>query len=208
MGKIDHPVILKDLLEFFNINNYLETGVGYGDSLNEVFKLGIVNNFYGVELDSSLCDHLKNSSFGPYLMLKNGYSKDELEPLVISMDSNPTLFWLDAHFPGSDFNQVPYDSEQDEEKRIPLKVELQIISSKRNLSKDVIIIDDLRIYKDIPCGGGSWAFKKSAGADNCNFVYDILGQTHIIIENYKDQGYLLAFPINTDLNIINRIILN
>ena len=51
-----------------------------------------------------------------------------LSRVLNNIDDSPTLFWLDAHFPGSDYQGLAYDSEKDDEKRIPLEVELKITS--------------------------------------------------------------------------------
>lgn len=208
MGKISNPVNLDRLIRNFNISNFVETGVGDGTSMQEVFNLNLVKNFYGIELDKNMCIKLENSELGNHVVLYNGYSKDEIFPLLKALNDKPTLFWLDAHFPDSDYNGAPYDSEPDATKRIPLNVELEAICSERNILNDVIIIDDLRVYIDGPFESGSWPFRVIAGADGYQFAKDLLSKTHIIIENYKDQGYILAFPINTNEYIINSIVIN
>lgn len=206
MGKISNPVNLDRLIRNFNISNFVETGVGDGTSMQEVFNLNLVKNFYGIELDKNMCIKLENSELGKHVVLYNGYSKDEIFPLLKALNDKPTLFWLDAHFPDSDYNGAPYDSEKDENKRIPLSAELEAICSNRNILNDIIIIDDLRIYIDGPFETGSWAFRSTAGADGYDFVKRLLNKTHRLIQSFKDQGYLLAFPINTSVDIINIIV--
>lgn len=39
--------------------------------------------------------------------------------------------------------------------------------------------------------------RKLYGADGYDFVEEIIGDTHVLIEHLADQGYLLAFPIGT-----------
>jgi hypothetical protein len=206
MGKVSNPVILESLLKYFNIQNYVETGVGNGTSMQEVFDLNVVKKFYGIELDKAMCERLINTNFYSMLTLYNGYSKDQMIPLLNSLDNKSTLFWLDAHFPDADYNGAPYDAEKDVEKRIPLQIELELICSQRNISEDVIMIDDLRIYIDGPFHDGSWPLRHSAGADGYNFVRHLLEKTHILIENYKDQGYLLAFPKDTSADVISYLV--
>lgn len=206
MGRLSNPIDLKEVLNYFNIKNYVETGFGDGTSLKDVYAVDSSLEFYGIDLDESMCDRLKNSDIGHAVKIYNGYSKDQFPPLLKDVNNNPTLFWLDAHFPNSDYHGVPYNSEPDETKRIPLKVELEILKSERDLTQDVIIMDDLRIYVDRNYECGSWELRAAAGADGYSFIEEILNDTHILIENYRDQGYLLAFPKGSSMDIVKNFI--
>lgn len=206
MGRLSNPIKLGDVIDCFNIDNYVETGFGDGTSLRDVYNVRSGLKFYGIDLDQSMCDRLSNSDLGGIVKIYNGYSKDQFIPLLDDINNNPTLFWLDAHFPNSDYNGMPYNSEPDESKRIPLKIELQILKDKRDISKDVIIMDDLRIYVDRNYEAGSWELRGAAGADGYDFIEEILNDTHILIENYRDQGYLLAFPKATAIDNISQLI--
>lgn len=194
MGRVSNPVNLEKLIEVFKIKNFVETGTGDGTSMKEVYNLNLVNQLYGIELDVSMYEKLKVKF--PEVNFYNGYSKDELLNVLHDIDDEPTLFWLDAHFPNSDYYGAAWDSEPDEEKRIPVEVELKILKNNRNLENDIFIIDDLRIYVDRPYQDGSWDLRNVAGGNGYDFVEDIIGDTHILIEHYGDQGYLLAYPIS------------
>ena len=54
------------------------------------------------------------------------------------------------------------------------------------------------MYKDADyeCGG-AWIHRKTAGADNCDFIEKLIGETHILVEHLRDQGYIVAYPINS-----------
>lgn len=206
MGRLSNPIYLQDVISYFNIYNYVETGFGDGTSLKDVYNVSPQLKFYGIDLDLSMCDRLANSDLGSVVKIYNGYSKDQFIPLLDDLNDDPTLFWLDAHFPNSDYHGVPYNSEPDDSKRIPLKIELEILKNKRDISKDVIIMDDLRIYVDRNYEAGSWEFRAAAGADGYEFIEEILDDTHLLLENYKDQGYLLAFPRSSNLDIVKSFI--
>ena len=91
--------------------------------------------------------------------------------------------------------------------RIPLEIELEIISKTRDISKDIFIIDDLRVYKDGDYeDGGPWVHRKTAGAKNCDFIEKLIGKTHILVEHNRDQGYIIAFPIDSKESAIKSTI--
>ena len=66
------------------------------------------------------------------------------------------------------------------------------------MSKDIIVIDDIRIYKEGPYENGNFENKALHGGESLDFVYDLLDETHIVVESYLQEGYLICFPINTD----------
>lgn len=79
----------------------------------------------------------------------------------------------------------------------PLEEELSIIANNKDISNDVFIIDDLRIYEEGPFRGGN--FPLVARPDNweftgIDFVYDILIETHNVKKNYNNEGYIICEP--------------
>lgn len=48
MGQINHPVKLKQMLEAFNIKNFVESGTGDGSSMDKILLTEMVDNSYGV----------------------------------------------------------------------------------------------------------------------------------------------------------------
>jgi len=108
------------------------------------------------------------------------------------------VFWLDAHFPGADASLTAYDAEKEETLRLPLQTELEIIKTTRSKYKDVLIIDDLRIYEDGPYENGN------APADtlpkknrSIHFIYEYFDSSHVILKSWMDEGYILLFPKKT-----------
>ncbi len=71
---------------------------------------------------------------------------------ILEKETGSILFWLDAHFPGADFQLAEYDAEIPELVRLPVTRELHSIlcrppaSCKKSAS--VIIIDDLQLIED------------------------------------------------------------
>ena len=207
MGQINHPVKLKKMLQDFDIQNFVESGTGDGSSMDKVLLTGRKLSAYGVELDEELYKNLeKKYDMLGYVALYKGYTEDQFVRVMEDLDDSPTLFWLDAHFPGADYGDASYGAEEDIDKRLPMEKELRVMKENRDLSNDIIFMDDLRIYVDRPFVAGPWPQRKLYGGDGYDFVEEIIGETHILIEHHGDQGYLLAFPIDTPEEKIREII--
>ena len=203
MGRINHPINLEKLVKVLNLKNFVESGTGDCSSMKIAADLNLFENLYGIDLDEDLYNRAV-SMFKSSVKMYNGYSKDEMLKIVGELSDRPTLFWLDAHFPGADYKGAKYDAEKDDSKRIPLEAELKIISENRDITNDVFIIDDLRIYADLP--GGSWEFRSTAGAENHDFIETLIGKTHLLVEHHQDQGYMLGFPLSVSEEIVRSTI--
>jgi hypothetical protein len=120
-----------------------------------------------------------------------------------------TLFFLDAHFPDSYSDKYNREFIRDDPNyiKIPLEGELRIICKNRNVSKDIIVIDDIRIYKDGPFQNGNFENKSLHGGNNLDFVYELLDETHYIIESYMCEGYLICFPIQSDFEKLREYVI-
>lgn len=199
MGQIYQAVDVPKLIEKFGIKNFVETGTGIGDSVEYILYSNDSSlNIYTIELMEELYRRLVARLGGfQNLRLINGYSNVEIAKVLKEMSSEPCLFWHDAHFPGADFgiNGMGYGSEQDAEIRTPLHAELaELLKSSRDLSRDVLILDDLRIYKDGPYDGGIWHEREQFGCQGNEFVYEMFDKTHHIYESYPQQGFVIMFP--------------
>lgn len=211
MGQIYQAVKPKEVIETFGIKNFVETGTGIAETLSYILDVRPKDlNVYSIELMDELYQNLtKRFDNITNLKLIKGYSHVEMSNILENLSDDPTLFWHDAHFPGADFNinGASYTSEPDPVKRIPLEYELRaIIESGRDVTKDVFVFDDLRVYKDGPYEGGNWPLRSQAGADNIDFVYELFDKTHLIIESYVAQGFLILFPIDTEHNVCKSLV--
>jgi hypothetical protein len=113
---------------------------------------------------------------------------------IPDLDGN-CLFWLDAHFPGADAGMKDYDDVKYETLRLPLVNEIETICQLRKKCKDVLIIDDLRIYEDGPFENGNVPVDALPFEDrNINFIYQSFKKSHVILKSYLDEGYILIFP--------------
>lgn len=196
MGAIyKHDII--SYLEKYKLVNYIETGTGMGECLSHALNFNF-NKFYSVEIHPEIFRQAKlkfQNKVNCEILFGNSY---EVLPEVLKNNPANTLFFLDAHFPGADFGYTSYDSEKDYDTRLPLEKELKTIVEHKNITNDVFIIDDLRIYEDGPFEGGNWTERYRLGGTNIDFITDLFSDTHDIIKTYQDQGYIILTPKKYD----------
>jgi hypothetical protein len=117
--------------------------------------------------------------------------------LVCRSGLPPALFWLDAHYPGADCGLAGYADEADASLRLPLREELERIAAHR-AGRDVILIDDLRIYEtgdyeDGPLPDDTPGTPTPGGAD---WIRQMFARTHRSVTVTRDQGYLMLLPMD------------
>jgi hypothetical protein len=112
-----------------------------------------------------------------------------------------TLFFLDAHFPGADASIRGYADETDHNVNIPLLRELTAIKQRVGKYNDVIIIDDLRLFKDDARiqywdvdahwrNIGQPANKKDLVKFDLLQICQEFFPNHVLSERYDKEGYL------------------
>lgn len=189
MGALTNFFVLK-YIEKYKTRVFVETGAAEGFSLKYAQRFNFLNLF-SVEIDSDrvqqlnvgCCKDIRTAIFG-------GQSFDFLEMILPKIKEN-ILFWLDAHIP----HNIPYSPES-RETCFPLERELEIIYALRFNYKDVILIDDLRIYER-----GNFEAGNMDDAVNCqNYNTYGLGflnkfyNRYVINKHYNDQGYIELLP--------------
>jgi hypothetical protein len=173
---------------FFETGTFRGDGVAY--ALQSSFK-----KIISVEIIPEIADQAKQRfNAEPGVEIIEGESTSVLQQKLPELSEN-CIFWLDAHFPGADAGMTEYDAANDEAVRLPLANELETIYKLRAGFKDVLILDDLRIYEDGPYEKGNVpadALPKSNR--DIGFVYDYFSKSHRVMKSYLDEGYLLLFP--------------
>jgi hypothetical protein len=111
------------------------------------------------------------------------------------------FFFLDAHFPGADFHKITYEESIREfkDEAFPLLNEIKIIKERRDISKDVFIIDDWKLYDDtLPYEFPGWQYKylqEELGlVTNSSTIISEFTDTHDCEINVRHQGFLIATP--------------
>jgi hypothetical protein len=216
MGQISR-FDLDEMCQMYNISTYVETGTGIGESLSFALLCKRLKLFHSIEIDHKLyrsndllAKLAKCRSSDQQVYLHKGESTERLEAIIKSMPEGPAIFFLDAHFPGSDFFGIGYDESIANAgvSALPLLLELAVLKLRRKgLEKDVIVIDDLMLFENgtyemnyindemcqrmrsILTRAGLWI-----GGDFSAVVNSLIGGRTRILRYYEDQGYLVIYP--------------
>lgn len=187
---------LQKAIDTYKTEYFFETGTWRGEGVNYANQFGF-KKIYSTEIIKEFADKAKQRfTTNKNIEIFEGNSFDGLHQLLPQITGN-CVFWLDAHYPAADEGIVDYNNEKDEDIKLPLEKELEIIAARKGKYGDVILIDDLRIYEDGPYTKGNMP-KDIAPPKNRNaaFFAKIFGNTHNVIKSYKDEGYVLLLPKN------------
>lgn len=182
-----------------NATAFFETGLGSGSGLLYASIFGF-QTLISTDIDKNAILRFK-SQYAEALQKTNqvflfeGNSAEVLDKtLPIISNHNSCIFWLDAHFPG-ETSGYSYEHEKDISVRLPLEQEIEIILKHRKSNKDILIIDDLRIYEkrnyeaksldDIGLG-------HLAKYDNK--VNELLAQKFDVYKFDLDTGFVVCLP--------------
>ena len=199
---------LNSYIDKYNLQYYFETGTGQAEALEHAIQYPF-KKCYTVDIDEEMVEFsynkLKNKS-GCDIEFLVGKSIDILEEYVPQIPKeSPSLFFLDAHFPGADFHKCTYEESIREHKEdaFPLEEEVNVIIKNRDTSNDVFIIDDLVLYeKDakVDCinegvvWGYDWLQDELNLQTSSKFLYKNFEKTHDFKKDFRDQGYLIITP--------------
>lgn len=190
---------LQPIMEAFGCRILFETGTSAGDGV-EYARYYTFDEIYSVEIVEELAHRAKRRFAGDSrIRILHSSSEDALMRILPAMrPSVPMLFWLDAHFPGADDGLRGYKDEPDADLRLPLQRELDIIATLRPECRDVLLIDDLRIYEDGEYEQGpmpEWAQTLEPERRNLDFLErGRWAVTHEFKRSMKHTGYLMLVP--------------
>jgi ADP-heptose:LPS heptosyltransferase len=168
----------------YNCDVYVETGTGFGGTLSK--SIPHFKKCYSVDMDLECVSSARNTF--PTANIVHGLSTAALEQWLkyeLSLDET-VLFFLDAHFPGSDYRGKPYDISAPD--AVPLEQELRLIKKYRPNANDVIICDDARIYTIAEFENGNTEWLQVPGG--YQFVYDIFPDATIRL-TLSEEGYII-----------------
>lgn len=193
MGSINN-FNLQDYINKYSSKYFIETGTyrGYGlsyaksFSFDEIFSIEIIKEFHDI--------NILNFNGDKNITLINSNSIDGLKEILTKNNIGNTIFWLDAHLPSFYSDEYNTDYVSDKDTLIPLEEELIVIKNNKDISNDVFIIDDLRIYEKGNFKNGEWLDVINSGFEGIDFIYNILSETHNITKLYDDEGYIICIP--------------
>lgn len=191
------------LIQKYNLKIYFETGTGEAISLMHALD-SYFEFYYSVDLDEELIIKANKKIINSCLKLIHNYSSEALKEYVPTLEPDkPVLFFLDAHFPGADFHKCTYEESirQFKQESFPLETELNTIFSLRDTSKDVIIIDDFKLFDPTTQYEDSYnpiqhVLDEIKINTNPDFIYKLFEKTHTFEKKLNHQGYLSILPIN------------
>ena len=185
---------LDKIAKEYQASYFIETGTSKGEGVAYALETPFTK-IISIEIMPSIAEQARERfrSF-PAVEIITGPSVAALASTLPAVNGN-CIFWLDAHFPGADEGVIAYDAEENEDFRLPLEKEIETIRSRREGFRDILIIDDLRIYEEGPYeNGNAPADTLPKNARNIDFLDRYYGQSHIIEKSFLDEGYILAFP--------------
>ena len=197
---------LNDYIDKYNLKYYFETGTGKAECLEYALRYPF-EEYWTVDIDEDLIEESFNKfrNMSKNINLLIGKSTEIIDEYVPQIPKeSPTLFYLDAHFPGADFQKCTYEESIREHKKdaFPLEEEVDVIIEKRDVSKDVFIIDDLVLYEegDYAClkEGCIWEYgwlqEELDLKTDSKFLYEKFEKTHDFKKDLRAQGYLIITP--------------
>lgn len=188
------------IIDGHKIMNYVETGTGYGESIEFLWqKLRkeekySYNSIHTIEIHSSVIDKAReNLAHVENCMIWHGESSNVLKQICPTLIGS-TLFFLDAHFPGADFGLNDYLFEKDELIRLPLEEEIKSICSSKDIKNDFFIIDDLRLYMTGNYEMGNITKEQGAVLSGIDFIMKAFNGTHMVMQDLRYTGFLMIVP--------------
>jgi hypothetical protein len=179
---------IKDFKSKYGLTAFVETGTWRGAAV-EYARVSGFEKIYSIELHQDFWDKAcKKFSEYPHIKILKGASIDVLPVVLPDIAPDKTLWWLDAHL------HETYGVDKNLADSFPLEKELKNILATRDISGDVFIMDDLRIYEDGPFTSGFCPHQHQSPLRGIEFIYDLMGQTHLIEKRYDHEGYVVAIP--------------
>lgn len=181
----------------YGLRTFVETGTGHGTGLEYAATMPF-EALYSVEIVPEQAAALGSRFAGdPRIHLCSGRSDLFLQDLLPTLPPAPILFWLDAHYPGADLGLRSHDSEPRPYLRLPLPLELEAIAAFRPEGRDLILIDDLRIFERGPNARTDLEAQGLGGVTAYGELAEALGRfdgTHRLVRRWDDEGYLELHP--------------
>ena len=196
---------LKTFLDKTPCQIAIELGSGYGTGIYELLKFPF-SNILSVEINKEQTELLnKVFRFDTRIQVINSLTVDALKQILPQIPLNiPIFIFSDAHFPNADFGLSDFDSEKDENIRMPLVKELKLIKDIRTSkgAKDLIVIDDISLYDESETKYDDDHKKKDIAHKllprlHRNYLPTIIADfngTHNSILSVLEQGFLILEP--------------
>ena len=170
--------------ETYGCNVYVETGTGHCGTLSKAIPH--FSKCFTVDLDPQMVQGARTRF--PSAIVAQGLSIEALEYWLQNdlAQEDRVFFFLDAHFPDSDYHGEKYDVAKPN--AVPLEEELRLIQKYRANCKDYIVCDDARIYTIGNFEAGNVEWLQVPGG--YKFVYDLFPDAQISLTS-QEEGYII-----------------
>tara|TARA_Y100000034_G_scaffold42710_2_gene52285 strand:+ start:8465 stop:9055 length:591 start_codon:yes stop_codon:yes gene_type:complete len=193
MGHISaHPIRTwsgkHELTAFVETGTHLGAGIAFARQCNKF------NEFHSVEINEYFYTEATHMfSRDDRVKIWHGASDDMLPHVLAepSLQDKNILFWLDAHLPKTYKEWDDIDIEETQEQVAPLEQELKIIRELRPNNKDIIVVDDLRLYAKDNYEHQNCDIRVTEDTD---WIYDLMSDAFCIFKNLRHEGYLILVP--------------
>lgn len=179
---------LEELIARYACRIFAEVGTGAGQAVEQAaaasFELIFsVEPSHKQALDAGL-RHAKNHKITIVHAKRERGLKEALDEVPAQ---TPVLFLIAA--PPGGFSISPAE-------KLPIERELRLLAGLRDLSRDVLLIDERRLYEDGDYDAGPCPPDRLPPIEqrSLSFAEGILGPTHRLERSTKGTGYLCAFP--------------
>lgn len=181
-----HALSVPNLMIEFNLSTFVETGTFRGDGLLHAmaFPFSWLHSIEAnPELWKSAGDRVEaeRPDYDHYTMWR-GDTAEVLAGLLPRLE-RPALFWLDAH--------LPELYGMTDATRLPLLQEVQAIVAEGRHGRDVLIMDDWRLYEPGSC---TVDFYEPPRLEDAQEIRRLLAPTHRLLLDTRDEGYMVARP--------------
>ena len=184
---------ITNVLTWNKFDVFVETGLGAGSSLDFARQFQF-KKLYSVEIVEKLAKTgQRKFSIDNRVEVFCDESVAFLERLLPTIGEQSVFFFLDAHWPGLDF-KIQHEMSRDRDIALPVQKELNTISRLRN-GRDVVVVDDLRIYMDGMFQSGNLD-RRDVPVFHDSRLLDLeqFKKTHHGFVFFEDDGYLLLVP--------------
>jgi hypothetical protein len=201
MGTLAH-FNLPGIIERYGLKHFVETGTGTGDSL-ALAAMAPFETLHSIEIVPVLASSAAaRFAADKRIRVHRGESAEVLPEILAAIPPGDGIFfWLDAHFAGADYGLAKYDDEKDVGRRLPLERELQaILAARDDVSRDVLIMDDARVYQPGPYAAGDLPadFPGLQGVKrSMEFIRKGLSETHGVVVDFAGTGFVMCCPSMT-----------
>lgn len=191
---------LAELKQRYNTPHFIETGLGRGDGVKYAQTVSFERIFSVEIMPEQVYAFRPQFTWDTRVQIICSDSISGLKA-IFAQYPQPAIIWADSHFPGADLGIRGFADEQNEDIRLPLITELELIRDERAAKgiKDVILMDDLMIFDEVNhYPGEDWKakldIKPRKHVNARDKILSILSATHTNEVFNDDNGFVIFSP--------------